>query len=226
VLKEIISLIYPHVCLSCAEPLRKYDQNICLKCKSHLPKTKFSQRIENPVVKLLWGKAHIEHASSAFYFKKGNRIQKLMHQLKYKGKKELGEELGALMARELKCSTIYNKIDAIIPLPLHKSKLRLRGYNQCDPIAKGLSEQLRVDVLNHSVKRKHANTSQTNKGHYERHKNVENIFEVCNPKELNGRNILLIDDVITTGSTIAACARAINKISSAKVYVSTLAAVI
>lgn len=225
-LNELISLIYPHVCLSCTFPLRKYEKFICLKCKNHLPKTQFAERVENPVMKLMWGKAMVEHASSSYYFKKGNRIQKLMHQLKYKGKEELGEELGKMMALELKKSSIYEKIDGIIPLPLHLSKKRLRGYNQCDSLAIGIAENLKIEIFPTAIMRIKANISQTKKGYFERHENVNDIFKVCEPEKLNGKNILLIDDVITTGSTLAACAKTLNDHTSARLFISTLAVAI
>ncbi|MGB0404240.1 MAG: ComF family protein [Salibacteraceae bacterium] len=174
-------------------------------------------------MKLLWGKAEIDHASSLFYFNKGNRIQKLMHQLKYKGQEKLGEELGEIMGKELLNEETYKNIDGIIPVPLHASKLRVRGYNQCDPIAKGLARILKTAIYYDVVIRSRANVSQTLKNHFERHENVDELFEVKKPELLNNRKILLIDDVITTGSTLASCAKSINQCSNSKLLVSTLA---
>lgn len=222
-LNEILSLIFPHVCLACAQPLQNKEMHVCLSCKSKLPKTHFAKRIENPVFTLLWGKAQIVHASSAFYFKKGNRVQKLMHQLKYKGKEELGVELGTLMGSELSQSEIYDEVDFVIPVPLHPSKKRLRGYNQCDSIAYGLSEFMGIEVDTEGIKRRRFNSTQTKKGHYERHKNVENLFEVACPEKYSQKTILLVDDVITTGSTLASLAKRLNEVSDCKILVSTLA---
>lgn len=220
---EILSLIYPHVCLSCKKPLRKSDQHICRGCKRQLPKTNFTSRKENPVMKLLWGKAEVQHASSIFYFNKGNRMQKLMHQLKYKGQEKLGEELGEIMGQELLKEKSYQDIDGIIPIPLHISKYRIRGYNQCDSLAKGLSKVLKTELITEAVIRNRANISQTLKNHFERHVNVEELFEVKKPELIDNRKILLIDDVITTGSTLASCAKAINRSSNSKLMVATLA---
>jgi ComF family protein len=188
-----------------------------------LPKTHFAKRNHNPVFTLLWGKAQIEHASAAYYFKKGNRVQKLMHQLKYKGKEELGVELGILMGNELHNSEIYKGIDYVIPVPLHPSKKRLRGYNQCDSIAQGLAEALNIEVDAEGIKRSRFNTTQTRKSHYERHKNVEGLFEVSRPEKYSQKTVLLVDDVITTGSTLASMARKLNEVTDCKVLVSTLA---
>lgn len=225
-LQELISIIYPQLCLSCQRPLNRAESNMCVGCKAKLPRTHFAIRSENPIFSLLWGKVEVEHASSVFYFRKGNVIQKLMHQLKYKGQQQAGIELGVLMATELKKSDLYKNIDLVVPVPLHASKKRLRGYNQCDSIANGIAKTLNIEVKTNAVKRTRANATQTRKGHFDRHENVKSLFQVVDKSALNNKQVLLIDDVITTGSTLASCANSINKSTTAKLFVSTLAVAI
>jgi ComF family protein len=188
-----------------------------------MPKTHFASRLQNPVLNLLWGKAKVIHASSTYYFKKGNHIQKLMHQLKYKGKEDLGIELGKLMAKELLKSKTYSNIDWVIPVPLHPAKKRLRGYNQCDSIAYGLAEEMNCDAVLDLVSRSRHSDSQTRKGHYERHVNVLDLFRIKKPERFNQKKLLVIDDVITTGSTMASLVSTINNKTDAQVLVSSLA---
>ena len=221
--KEIISLIYPHLCVSCGKSLHRAKWNICLSCRSTLPSTGFANQSVNPVMKLLWGKAEFSHASSCFYFRKKGKMQKLIHALKYKGNTKLGVELGKLMSKELMLSSAYKKIDLIVPLPLHPSKKMLRGYNQCDFLAEGISELMEKPVEYNGLRRIVATSSQTKKDHFERHRNVDQIFEIEKPEKFKNRTVLLVDDVITTGSTLASCAHELNKIENCKTIICTTA---
>lgn len=204
------------MCVSCLEPLANANRSICLKCKSKLPATKFSVQEINPVMKLLWGKAEFSHASACFYFRKKGRMQRLIHALKYYGNTEVGVELGELMATEIEVSKMYQDVDIVLPVPLHPSKKRLRGYNQCDFLVEGISKKLDAKWAPNAVIRTSATDSQTRKSHFDRHQNVNRIFEVNEKEELLGKKILLVDDVITTGSTLASCANEIYRTTGSK----------
>lgn len=223
IVQEIISLFYPHICPSCEKPIHKLEWRICLTCRSLLPRTKYEFIDDNPVEKILMGKCHVEGAFSFFYFKKSNSIQKLIHALKYKGMITIGIELGEIIGQHLKNNRRFNTPTWIIPVPLHPSKKRLRGYNQCDSIATGIGKQMQIETCLDHVSRIKSTTSQTNKGHYERFKNVEETFQITQPEQFVNNSVLIVDDVITTGSTLASLVREFNKIEGCKVYVCTVA---
>jgi ComF family protein len=199
------------------------EKYICLKCLFDLPRTNFHSIHGNKVEQQLWGKVQIEHATSYFYFRKGSRYQKLIHYLKYKGLKELGEEVGKHFGFDLGESPDFSEVDVIIPVPLHPRKFRKRGYNQSEWIAKGLGFALKKPVDSNNLVRKVHTSTQTQKSRFERWKNVEGIFEVQQPEMLLNKHVLLVDDVMTTGSTIEACSVALLKVSGLKISVATLA---
>jgi len=199
------------------------EKYICLKCLFDLPRTNFHSIHGNKVEQQLWGKVQIEHATSYFYFRKGSRYQKLIHYLKYKGLKELGEEVGKHFGFDLCESPDFSEIDVIIPVPLHPRKFRKRGYNQSEWIAKGLGFALNKPVDSNNLVRKVHTSTQTQKSRFDRWKNVEGIFEVQQPEMLHNKHVLLVDDVMTTGSTIEACSVALLKVSGLKISVATLA---
>jgi len=165
----------------------------------------------------------IERAVAFSYYTHGSRIRKLIHHLKYKGVKEVGHELGRIYARSLNSSDFFRGIDVIIPIPLHPSKKRKRGFNQSDLISAGISEVTGLKVDTVSLSRITVNVSQTRKSRYDRWTNVEGIFMVKDAESLKGRHVLLVDDVITTGSTIEACTGEILKIEGTRVSVVALA---
>jgi len=222
-IKDFLALIFPHVCVACGKPLYKTENCICMLCIYHLPKTNFHLDKENPIAKIFWGRVEIVAAASYYSFTKGGKVQHLIHQLKYKGQKEIGVTLGKLYGIELKESVDFQKVDLIIPVPLHKNKLRKRGYNQSESIAEGLSKGMGIPTNFKSLVRAVASESQTRKSRFNRWKNVESVFQVKDEHPLIGKHILLVDDVITTGSTLEACAQTLIKIPGVSVSVVTLA---
>ena len=220
---DFISLLFPRLCYGCGNHLLRNEKLICTECYVLIPRTNYHLKTDNPVAILFWGRCTIEKAATFSYYTKDSRIRKLIHQLKYNGVKEIGFELGRIYALSLKTSGFMEGIDLIIPVPLHPSKKRKRGFNQSETISAGISEisGLPVDTL--SLVRKNISDTQTRKSRYDRWENVEGIFRVTGNEKLKGHHILLVDDVITTGSTLEACASEILKIENTKVSVAALA---
>jgi len=187
-----------------------------------LPATNFHKEHDNPVAQIFWGRVTVEHATAGYFFRKGNRVQKLVHQVKYKGQKEMGTMLGREMGKSLR-DNIFNEIDLIAPVPLHSQKLRKRGYNQSEWIARGVAEILDKPVDVQTLVRHFFTASQTRRKRFDRWENVDSGFGLTNPDTFAGRHILLIDDVITTGATLEACIHAVLSAPGTKVSVATLA---
>jgi ComF family protein len=195
---------------------------MCLKCVSDIPRTRFHDDPQNIVSQLFWGRTQIEQATAFYYFRKGSKYQRLIHELKYKSKQEIGIMIGSLFGTELK-QTNYTHVDVIIPVPLHKSKLKLRGYNQSDFLCQGLSEALNKPVIKKCLVREVATDTQTRRSRYSRWENVEGIFNVVDPDLIKHKHVLLVDDVVTTGATLEACSNAILKVTGTKVSIATMA---
>lgn len=214
---DMIGLIYPKICMACDRPLLKHEESLCTFCIYSLPKTNFHTQYDNPVSRLFWGKTDIEGAASYFHFEKGGHVQQLIHRFKYKGFKEIGIEVGKHYGTELKNAAPFKNADIIVPVPLHKSKQRKRGYNQSEFFAAGLSHAMQIPTDFTSLFRAKATETQTRKSRFERYENVESIFQLKANHPLSGKHILLVDDVVTTGSTLEACCRALkdegNKVS-------------
>jgi ComF family protein len=179
--------------------------------------------VDNPVAQLFWGRCIIEKAAAFSYYNKGSRIKNLIHNLKYKGIKEIGFELGRIYGLSLKSSGFVNDIDLIIPVPLHQAKKRIRGFNQSEIISMGIADATSLPVDIKSLARTSVSSTQTKRSRYERWTNVEGIFQVVDPQAIAKRHILLVDDVITTGSTIESCTNELLKIEGVKVSVIALA---
>jgi ComF family protein len=219
---DLLWMMYPSLCAACNRPLFRGEYCICTPCLYHLPRTGFHLERDNPVIRHFWGKTKVERATAYYYFSKGERVQKLIHHLKYKGRKDVGIFIGKLLGKEL-CESDFNEIDLIIPVPLHKSRLKHRGYNQSDCIAEGLANGMKRSFSQTALVRREATGTQTKKHRFERYKNVDNIFAVENEENLHGKKILLVDDVITTGSTLIACADALLTVPGTVVYIAAIA---
>ena len=220
--KDFFNLIFPRICVACSEALLKNEQTLCEVCKIKLPKTENYLDKENVVNKIFWGRSKIEMAASYYKFSKKSKVQHILHQLKYKGNKEVGEIVGRLYGDDLKDSIHYQHIDVIIPVPLHYKKQKRRGYNQSEFFAKGLSETMKIPLNTTCLYRKIDSQTQTQKSRYDRWENVNEIFEVKNPNVIKGQSILLVDDVITTGATIEACIQILQPLNC-KIYVAAIA---
>ena len=220
---DLLNLMFPNLCIVCGENLLHNEQHLCLSCLHNIPRTNFHLVLDNPIEKRFWGKVPIKRATAFFFFQKGSPFQKLLHCLKYKGNKEVGKILGKFAASDLFDSAEFQSIDLIIPVPLHPKKLKKRGYNQSEWIGIGLSEILGKPQDTISLIRVRENTTQTKKSVFERYENTEGIFELSNKTSLIGKHILLVDDVLTTGSTLEACIRSLLQIEGVNVSVFTLA---
>jgi len=220
---DFFNLLFPNLCIVCGENLIQTELHICLTCLHSIPKTNYHLLTDNPIEKRFWGKVPIYKGTAFFFFYKGSPFQKLLHALKYKGNKEIGEVLGKYAAIELLDSPDFKTIDVIIPVPLHPKKYKLRGYNQSEWIAKGLSSILEKPLDIQTLCRVQENTTQTKKTVFERYENTEGIFELSDKNALSGKHVLIVDDVLTTGSTLEACIRALLQTGDIKVSVFTLA---
>jgi ComF family protein len=219
----LLLLLFPNLCALCGRPLIGREQAVCRICVERLPRTFFHRLPANAVERVFWGRVKIERASALLFYRKGEHAQQILHGIKYKGNRELGNEMGRLLGLDLLSSEWIGQVDVIVPVPLHKRKERMRGYNQSDLICRGLSSVCQVPVSVGNLIRIRETATQTRKGRFERYMNMEGVFFVAEPDKLVGKHVLLVDDVLTTGSTIEACANAILKVSGTRVSVATLA---
>ena len=209
--------------MSCGKSLFKYENCICTFCLYHLPKTNFHKEEDNFVSRLFWGKALLHSATSMYYFNKGGKVQHLIHQLKYKERKEIGIYLGSLYGKELIKAPLFNTADYIIPVPMHPKKEKIRGYNQSEMFANGLALSMKIPVDTKTLIKSSKTETQTKKSRFNRWENVKEVFELNDYNHLINKHILLVDDVITTGSTIESCIINLLKIPGAKISVASMA---
>jgi ComF family protein len=221
---DFISLLYPRLCAACGNTLWVREEVICTYCDFHLPKTFFHLDPENPVHRIFWGRIPLEGACAMYYFQKGNRVQQMIHELKYRGRREVGVTLGRKYGLDLKSTPFIANAGIIIPVPLHYKKQRKRGYNQSEVFASGLSFSLGIPMDARILVRTRASETQTRKSRFSRWQNVSEIFRVEDPATLLDRHVLLVDDVITTGATLEACAAALMSVPGVRISIAAIAA--
>ena len=217
-----MDLISPRLCVVCGNRLAVTEETLCSKCYLHLPRTDFANDLyENIMAKLFWGQIKLEKATALFYYEPHAETAQILYELKYKNHPEIGVVMGRMMAKELMKSGLFEDIDALVPVPLAKKRERERGYNQSLELAKGVSEVTGLPIANLVIRRTKFVGSQTKRGRWERNENVEHVFELVDDN-ISDQHLLLIDDVVTTGATVIACAKEMQKASNVKISVLAL----
>jgi ComF family protein len=220
---NLLNLFFPKVCLGCKSYLGDNEVYLCITCRHQLPLTNFHFNQNKTIHNILYGRVQLEQATALLYFTKKGIVQELMHNLKYRGHEEIGSFLGQWLGKELNQIEAFKTIDVVIPVPLHKSKFKKRGYNQVSNFGIEIAKALQVNY-NASVLQKITNTkTQVFKDRLMRTSETKAIFTVSDTQLLKGKHILLVDDIITTGATIEACAIALNTIENIKISIATMA---
>ncbi|OUR98256.1 amidophosphoribosyltransferase [Flavobacteriales bacterium 33_180_T64] len=222
-IKNLLNLFFPQLCNACGNNLSDNELQICTFCRHQLPLTNFHDDKDNAVHKILYGRVKLENATALLHFSKKGIVQQLMHNLKYRGHEAIGELLGEWLGNELKSLKSYNDIDVVIPVPLHKTKLRTRGYNQVDKFAKTLAFALNADFNTLGLIKTTNTKAQVFKDRLKRNSNTHSNFEIANVNTLVNKHILLVDDIITTGATIEDCANKLLEIEGIKLSLATMA---
>ena len=221
--QQVSQLFFPHLCMGCGSDIIALDALLCTRCYLQLPVTGFFNAANNPVEQSFYGRVPIAAAAAAFYFTKHALLQHLLFQLKYKGHQKTGIWLGKQVGYQIMNSARFAPIDAVVPLPLHPKKQRLRGYNQAALIASGICSVIQQPLITHALTRTRFTQTQTKKNRAERWVNMEDAFTVVLPELLHNKHVVLVDDVITTGATLEACASALLAASVASVRIATVA---
>lgn len=208
--------------MSCSRALQYKEDCICTFCHYQLPETDFHLQLNNPVAKLFWGRAPIHAGASLYRFSKRGKVQRLVHGLKYQGRQDVGIALGRLYGVQLKQSDLFKMADVVVPVPLHPIKMKKRGYNQSACFAQGIAQGMGVAYNDVSLKRVMDCQSQTSLSRFERWENIKSAFAVCNDAVLKDKHVLLVDDVVTTGSTLESCVGIILNVPGTTVSVATL----
>jgi len=217
------NLFYPSICHACGVGLVTGEAVVCTICQYKLPLTGYWTQLDNPVSQTFWGRVNINHACAYFFYAKGSHYRPLLHKLKYNGKPEIGVHLGREFGQLLKESEYYSDIKYVVPVPLHPKKHRVRGYNQAEMIAKGMAQGMGTRISTQHLLRSEFTETQTRKTRAERVLNVSSAFKLANAQELDGAHLLLVDDVITTGATLEACAQKLLEAPNCKVSIAALA---
>lgn len=216
-------LFFPDYCLGCNSLLIKEEKKICINCRHDIPAVDLSLNNSDFLNLVFYGRVTLQESASLLYFRKSGKVQNIIHNLKYHGREDVGGLLADWFGHELVEERRFQTIDVIVPVPLHKKKLRQRGYNQLTTFGKRLSEIYQKPFVEDILIRKYANSSQTFKDTFSRWMNVKEIFDVQNAEKLVHKHVLLIDDVVTTGSTLEACAISLLKIQGVKISILTMA---
>ena len=223
-LTDFLSLLYPNLCIGCEDLLPKGSKFICPKCHYNLPKTNTHKVEISQFREKFEGIVSIRYLFVYCHFQKGGIVQKLLHELKYGNRPEIGELLGRWYGTDLIHSNPDPDFDLIVPVPLHSKRLKQRGYNQSLFFAQGLSDSLSVPVNAYDFFKTKNVSSQTQKSKVKRIKSVENSFGLRNEDAFKGKHLLLVDDVLTTGSTLISCAEVLLKAAPLSISIATIAA--
>ena len=222
-LHPLLHLFIPHRCAGCGSDIMSRQQVLCMHCINRLPVTSFCDHANNPVEKIFWGRMNVTSAASYLFFSKDSVLQHIIHELKYKGNKELGMFIGHKMGEALLNAQRFKEVSALIPLPLFAARERKRGYNQATLLCRGMAEVLNLPVLTQVIHRHTHSETQTNKNRIDRWLNMQGKFVLQHPEAISGKHILLVDDVITTGATLEACGQELLTAPNTRLSIMTMA---
>ncbi|MGE5943904.1 MAG: ComF family protein [Flavobacteriales bacterium] len=225
-LKSVINLFFPKVCYACLNLLNDNEGTICISCRHNLPVTNFHFNNDATILKIFYGRAQVEHGTALFRFEKKGLVQQLIHGLKYKGYEQISPFLGDWLGGELKTVDNYKDIDMVIPVPLHKKKLKTRGYNQVAGFGKQIAESLNAEYRDDVLLKITNTASQTTKSRFTRWNKTDELFTIENTSAIENKHILLVDDIITTGATLEACITILSQSKNIKISVACMAIVL
>ena len=220
---DLLHLLYPHICAGCGASLHQKDRSVCLSCFMALPATNFQHISGNAVEKIFYGRLKIHTAMAAYFFSKNSPLQNIIHAFKYDKNKKACIQMGVWMGDCIRNSIRMQGTDLLIPMPLHASREKKRGYNQAALLCEGVSRSTGIPYDTAAVLRVISTETQTRKSRTARWQNVQSGFEIHNSSIIENKNILLIDDVITTGATFEACGEIILKSNPASLSIAALA---
>ena len=220
---SLFDVISPRTCAVCGTRLSPRETAICVNCHLHLPLTLFeTTAYDNPMARLFWGVLPVERAAALFYYEPRSEAGQIIYDMKYHGQAQLAEAMGHMTARLFAAHGFFEDIDALVPVPLTWKRRWHRGYNQSEQIAEGISRHTRLPVYKNVVKRISFTESQTRKNAWERQENVEDAFRLANGERIKGKHLLVVDDVVTTGATIKACAKELCKAGDVRISILSL----
>ncbi|QRM88444.1 ComF family protein [Lacinutrix sp. WUR7] len=223
--QAVIDLFFPKVCYACYSHLQDSEIYICTSCRHNFPVTNYHFNANSTVEKVFYGRAKVEQATALLRFEKKGVVQQLIHNLKYKGYEEIGTFLGEWLGNELKELDTFKEVDVVIPVPLHKKKLKKRGYNQVSKFGQEIAKSLQVDYNDRSLIKITNTKSQVTKRRFARWQADHELFALENPELIENKHILLVDDIITTGATLESCIQVLNKAQNVKISIATMAIV-
>lgn len=224
ILNQLLDLVFPRNCVACSSHLSSQENHLCINCLLSLPRTQ-SHIIKTELIeRKFWGKINVKNTYSFLKFIKKGKVQKILHQLKYQNKPDLAEFIGKWYGQELKEDGLDLDVDLIIGVPLHKDKVKIRGYNQSDYIAKGLSESLNIPYATELMRRNTFTESQTKQGsRFDRFTNIEGVFEIIDKSQIEGKRLALVDDILTTGATLEVAGETLLKAGCKELTIITIA---
>lgn len=225
ILNDLDTFLVPRRCFGCNAHLYRGEPLLCAFCRNELPLTDYNFSHENPVDRLFFGRCEVEKSSALFYYTPSGIVRKLIHQLKYGGRQDIGAHFGSWFGECLRNDTGLGTVDWVLPVPLHPRKRRSRGYNQCTLLAQHIASCLGARFSGDLLKRKVHSRTQTGRNRQERWEGIRDAFVLEDAARLQGCRILLVDDVITTGATLEACCAAFRPLAGKTLYIAALAAV-
>ena len=218
-----MDLISPRLCVVCGRRLAPTERSLCSVCVLHLPRTTYQFTPEdNLMARLFWGQVPIERSAALMFYEPHSEMAQMVYRLKYDNRPDIGEDLGRLMASEMQMARFFDDIDFLLPVPLSPKRLRQRGYNQSEMLTVGISDITKIPVVTNVLKRRFFRQSQTTLSRQDRQENVMDMFCLSKADVLQGKHVLLVDDICTTGATLTACANVLKEIPSVRISILTL----